>query len=91
MLLLGVVVLLVVGPRELPSLLRTIGQYVGKIRQIASEFRGQIDDMGRDISTNVADDLAIQVVIKSLTESMQEVDIGAPDLFDAPDEKDTHG
>jgi sec-independent protein translocase protein TatB len=91
MLVLGVVILLVVGPRELPSLLRTMGQYVGKFRQIASEFRGQMDDMGRDILTGVSSELGDEVDIKKLKKSLQEVDIGVPDLFDTTDEKDNNG
>ncbi|MEL6872331.1 MAG: Sec-independent protein translocase protein TatB, partial [Pseudomonadota bacterium] len=39
LLVIGVVALLVVGPKELPGLLRTIGRYVGMIRRQANEFR----------------------------------------------------
>ena len=44
LLLLGVIALLVVGPKELPGLLRTIGRYVGMIKRQAAEFRTQFDD-----------------------------------------------
>ena len=91
MLVLGVLILLVVGPRELPSLLRTLGQYVGKFRHIAAEFRGQLDDMGRDISTDVSHSFADQVDIEKVKKSLQEVDIGVPDLFDTTSEKDNNG
>ena len=42
MLVLGVIALLVLGPRELPNLLRTLGRYVRQMRDVASEFRGQL-------------------------------------------------
>ncbi len=48
LLLLGIIALLVVGPKELPGLLRTIGKYVGMIKRQAAEFRTQFDDAMRD-------------------------------------------
>ncbi|HRD74637.1 MAG TPA: Sec-independent protein translocase protein TatB, partial [Hyphomicrobiaceae bacterium] len=48
LLLLAIVALVVVGPKEFPVLLRTIGKYVGMIRQQAAEFRQQWDDAVRD-------------------------------------------
>ena len=48
LLILGIVALLVVGPKELPALLRTIGKYVGIMRRHAAEFRVQFDDAMRD-------------------------------------------
>jgi sec-independent protein translocase protein TatB len=38
MLLIGIVALVVVGPKELPGLFRSIGQAVGKARGMAREF-----------------------------------------------------
>ena len=43
-LVVGVVALLVIGPKDLPRVLRTVGQYVGKMRRMASEFQGQFMD-----------------------------------------------
>jgi sec-independent protein translocase protein TatB len=48
LLLLGIIALLVVGPKELPGLLRTIGKYVGMIKRQAAEFRVQFDEAMRD-------------------------------------------
>lgn len=42
--LLAVIALLVVGPKDLPQLLRTVGRYVGMVRRQAAEFRAQFDD-----------------------------------------------
>lgn len=46
--LLAVIALLVVGPRDLPQLLRTVGRYVGMVRRQAAEFRAQFDDAMRE-------------------------------------------
>src|ERR1044072_3034232 len=44
----GIVALIVIGPKELPTVLRTIGTYMGKIRRMASEFQGQFQDAMRE-------------------------------------------
>src|SRR6266581_8413484 len=44
----GVVALLVIGPKELPMVLRTVGQWMGKIRRMAAEFQGQFQDAMRE-------------------------------------------
>jgi sec-independent protein translocase protein TatB len=48
LLILAIVALLVVGPKDLPLLLRTIGKYMGVIRRHAAEFRAQFDEAVRD-------------------------------------------
>jgi sec-independent protein translocase protein TatB len=48
LLILGVVALLVIGPKDLPALLRTIGKYVGIIRRHAADFRAQFEEAIRD-------------------------------------------
>jgi sec-independent protein translocase protein TatB len=48
LLLLGIVALLVIGPKDFPLLLRTIGKYVGIIRGHAKEFRAQFDEAMRE-------------------------------------------
>jgi sec-independent protein translocase protein TatB len=48
LLLLAVVALLVIGPKDFPILLRTIGKYVAIIRGHAREFRAQFDEAMRD-------------------------------------------
>jgi sec-independent protein translocase protein TatB len=48
LLILGVVALLVIGPKDLPALLRTIGRYVGIIKRQAAEFRAQFEEAIRE-------------------------------------------
>ena len=44
----GIVALIVIGPKELPTVLRTLAQYMGKIRRMASEFQGQFQEALRE-------------------------------------------
>lgn len=46
--LIGAVALVVIGPKDLPKAMRTVGQAVGKIRRMASEFQGQFNDAMRE-------------------------------------------
>jgi len=48
LLILGIVALLVIGPKDLPALLRTIGKYIGIIKRQAAEFRAQFDEAMRE-------------------------------------------
>ena len=47
LLVIAVVALIVVGPKDLPLLLRRVGQFMAKLRSMASEFRASFDDMAR--------------------------------------------
>jgi sec-independent protein translocase protein TatB len=44
----GVVALIVIGPKELPGVLRMAGQWITKIRRMASEFQGQFQEAMRE-------------------------------------------
>src|SRR6516162_4456367 len=44
----GAVALIVIGPKELPTVLRTLGQWMTKIRRMASEFQGQFQEAMRE-------------------------------------------
>jgi sec-independent protein translocase protein TatB len=48
LLILAIVALIVVGPKDLPLLLRTVGKYLGVIRRHANEFRAQLDEVMRE-------------------------------------------
>jgi len=47
LLVIAVVALVVIGPKELPGLLRTWGKWMAQMRGMASEFRGHVDEMVR--------------------------------------------
>ncbi len=66
LLIVGLVALIVVGPKELPALMRTIGKFIGQVKETASSFQRQfnkaveeselsklksdVEDIGRDLS-----------------------------------------
>ena len=88
LLLLGIVALLVIGPKDFPALLRTIGKYLGIVRGHAKEFRAQFDeamreselaDLKKDVE-NIARETEAslqatgQTVESSLNEARQSID-----------------
>jgi sec-independent protein translocase protein TatB len=46
-LIIGALALIVVGPKDLPVLMRRVGQFVGKMRGMAAEFRASFDELAR--------------------------------------------
>ncbi len=48
LMLIAVVALIVIGPRDLPKVLRTVGQVMTKVRAMAREFQGHIEDAAKD-------------------------------------------
>jgi sec-independent protein translocase protein TatB len=59
LLVIGIVALVVIGPKELPRVLRSVGQGIGKLRRMAGEFQGQFNEALReaelsDLKDNVA-------------------------------------
>jgi sec-independent protein translocase protein TatB len=44
----GVVALIAIGPKELPAVLRATGQWMGKIRRMANEFQDQFKEAMRE-------------------------------------------
>lgn len=48
LLLVGVVALLVIGPKDLPKAMRVVGHWVGRMRGIARQFRAGFDNIVRE-------------------------------------------
>ena len=48
LLVIGIVALIVIGPKELPGALRTLGQWMTKVRRMASEFQNQFHEAMRE-------------------------------------------
>jgi sec-independent protein translocase protein TatB len=71
LLLIAIVALVVIGPKELPGLLRTWGKWMAQMRAMASEFRGHVDEMVRQ---SELDD-----VKKQLTDASTGIDLQALD------------
>jgi sec-independent protein translocase protein TatB len=47
-LVIAVIALIAIGPKELPGVLRMVGQWVGKARKMAAEFQGQFQEAMRE-------------------------------------------
>lgn len=48
LLIIAAVAIIVVGPKDLPRLMRILGQWVGKARSLAREFQRSFDDLVRE-------------------------------------------
>lgn len=79
LMLIGIVALIVIGPKELPSVLRTVGRTVTKLRRMAGEFQGQFQDALRE--ADIAD---MRKEISDVTDSARSTlnSIGATSTFD---------
>jgi sec-independent protein translocase protein TatB len=47
-LVIGIIALIAIGPKELPTVLRTLGQWMGKVRRMANEFQSQFNEALRE-------------------------------------------
>jgi sec-independent protein translocase protein TatB len=77
LLVIVVVALIAIGPKELPAVLRTVGQWTGKIRRMAAEFQGQFQEALREVEMA---DLQKQVkeVHENLTAPFDPLTMGEP-------------
>jgi sec-independent protein translocase protein TatB len=48
LMVIGIVALVAIGPKELPGVLRMLGQWMGKIRRMAGEFQSQFQEAMRE-------------------------------------------
>jgi sec-independent protein translocase protein TatB len=48
LLVIVIVAILVIGPKDLPLALRTAGRWIGKVRRVSSHFRTGVDTMIRE-------------------------------------------
>ncbi len=71
-----VMAVIVVGPRDLPKLLRSIGRFISKTRSMGQEFQSSVKQM--------ADEVELEEVTKKLNEA---VNIPLDDLDVKPDIK----
>jgi sec-independent protein translocase protein TatB len=86
LLLIAVVALIAVGPKELPAVLRTVGHWMGKIRRMAAEFQSQFQEAMREAEVEDlkkhADDLNDSV--RSLTKPFDPAE--RPRTLDTPND-----
>jgi sec-independent protein translocase protein TatB len=74
-LFIAIVALVVVGPKDLPMMMRKLGQFVGKARAMANEFRAAFDDIARqaelDELRQEIEDLKNNNAVKEATDEMR--------------------
>jgi sec-independent protein translocase protein TatB len=76
-----VVALIVVGPKDLPNMLRRVGQFMGKMRGMANEFRASFDEMARQ---SELDELRKEVAaMRQATTDALPQDLGIQSSLDA--------
>lgn len=68
--ILGILALVVVGPKDLPLLFRKLGKWTAKLRGMAQEFRTGFDELARQAEL---DELKREVEALRRTTSLQEV------------------
>ena len=76
LLIVGVVALIFIPPKDLPRVLRQVGQFVGKMRRMASEFQGQFMDAMRE-----ADMTDLRQEARKLADAAR-IDVGAGSVSD---------
>jgi sec-independent protein translocase protein TatB len=64
LLLIGIVALIVVGPKDLPRMFAALGRFTGKARGMAREFQRAMDDAARESGVKEATDEVKSMVSK---------------------------
>jgi len=92
LIVLAAIALIVVGPKDLPLMLRKVGQFVGKMRGLAADFRSSFDEMARQSelddlrkevealrNTKLTDTLGPQPTFNEIHHALQPSDTGGYD------------
>ncbi len=78
MLIIGLAALIIVGPKDLPMMMRRIGQFVGKGRAMAREFQSAFDDMARqtelDELRKEIEDMKLSNAMKAASDDLAKVE-----------------
>jgi sec-independent protein translocase protein TatB len=73
LLVIAVVAIVVVGPKDLPRLMRSFGHYAGKLRRAASDFQRQFEEAMRESEVD-----EVRKAIESVRENTPSIDLKAP-------------
>ena len=83
----GIVALIAIGPKELPTVLRTLGQYMGKVKRMAAEFQGQFQEAMREAEMadlkKQADELTSAVTDATSFDPLADIDNDGDGMFGA--------
>jgi sec-independent protein translocase protein TatB len=78
LIIIAMLAIVVVGPKDLPALLRAIGKFVGQIRRQADEFRRQFDEAMKDTELEqIRKD--VEDIKRTATESVRDIERSAED------------
>lgn len=89
-----VIALIVVGPKELPGLVRTVSQWVRRARELAREFQGGLEDMAREaeldkvkdsIQTELDPDGVVNTIKRDIEDEIEDEWPGDESVFDIED------
>lgn len=85
LLVIAVVAIIVVGPKDLPGMLRSLGRYAGKLKRTAGEFRSQFDDALREsefdeLRSSMGDMNPLDDIRNSVNESLDPLRNTADDI-----------
>jgi sec-independent protein translocase protein TatB len=93
-LLIGIVALIVIGPKELPAVMRSLGQWTRKIRSLAADFQNQFHEAMReaemaDLKKQV-DDMASDIKhydpLKDVRSDVEAIGKGLDESVKAPEQ-----
>jgi sec-independent protein translocase protein TatB len=73
LLVIGIVAIIVVGPKDLPRLMRTFGHYAGKLRRMAADFQHQFDEAMREAEVE-----EVRKAMESVRNATPGFDLSAP-------------
>lgn len=73
LLVIAVVAIVVVGPKDLPKLMRGFGHYAGKLRRAASDFQRQFEDAMRESELE-----EMKKALESVRDETPSIDLKAP-------------
>ena len=88
-LVIAVVAIIVVGPKDLPGLLRSGAKYIGQIRSMARDFKGQVNDAIKDTELgDIKNDLKGLNDLNPVSDIKDEVSdyMDSARAFDLPDD-----
>ncbi len=77
LLLIGIVALIVVGPKDLPGMFRTLGRFTGKMKGMARDFQRAMNE--------AADEAGVKDVASDLKKATSTRGLGLDKLSDAAD------
>lgn len=88
LLLVALVALVVIGPKDLPRVMRTVGYWVGRARGVARQFRAGFDEMVRQAELEEMEKKWAAENARIMAEHSAEVETSAVPPLPAPSEPD---